>query len=173
VRVHLRGRAQAQAVAELLASDPVDVVYSSPLRRALDTARPLAERHGADLRVRDELREIHYGDYQGLLKTERNLRIRHTHRYDPMPGGESLHDVYRRVERLHGSELVGELRAGRTVAAVGHFWSNRMLVGLMAGVPFDDLFAKSPYKPENGSVWRLELVADGDGPLQVHEARWA
>lgn len=166
------GREQAQAVADRLADETIDMVYASPLSRALDTARPLAEFHGVELRVREELKEINYGGYQGVLKSDRKLRLRKHHLYDTMPGGESLHDVFRRIERLHG-EIEPELRAGRNVAAVGHFWSLRMLVGVLSALPFEELFARSvEFTPANGSVWRVEVVADGGGPLRVERAFW-
>jgi broad specificity phosphatase PhoE len=156
------GRKQARAVADRLAGEAIDAVYASPLSRAVDTARPLAERHGAPLRVRAELKEIDYGGYQGVLKADRKLRLRKHHLYDAMPGGESLHDVFRRIERLH-RELEPELRAGRGVAAVGHFWSLRMLVGVLAGTPFEELFARSvEFSPENGSVWRMDVLEAGE-----------
>jgi broad specificity phosphatase PhoE len=161
------GRAQGQAVADRLAGERIDVVYASTLSRAIDTARPLAERQRAPLRIREELKEIDYGAYQGLLKADRKLRLRKFHLYDAMPGGESLHDVFRRIAHLE-EEIAGELRAGRNVAVVGHFWSLRMLVGVLSGISFEDLFARSvEFKPQNGSVWRLDVVADADRPLQL------
>jgi broad specificity phosphatase PhoE len=167
------GRAQAQAVADRLAADTIDAVYASPLSRALDTARPLATRHGAPLRVREELKEIDYGRYQGVLKADRKLRLRKYHLYEAMPGGESLHDVFRRIERLHG-EIEPELRAGRNVAAVAHFWSLRMLVGVLSGAPFEEQFARSvDFTPENGSVWRMRLEGGPERPLRIGDARWA
>jgi alpha-ribazole phosphatase len=161
------GRAQAQEVADLLAGEPIDIVYASPLSRALDTARPLAERRRAALRVREELKEVNYGAYQGMPKGDRKLRLRKYHLYEAMPGGESLHDVFRRIEDL-SRELEPELRAGCGIAVVAHFWSLRMLVGVLSGVSFDELFARSvEFKPENGAVWRLDVVAEGDEPLRV------
>jgi broad specificity phosphatase PhoE len=166
------GHEQARAVADLLGAETIDAVYASPLSRALDTARPLAERQGAPLRVREELKEIDYGRYQGRLKADGPLRLRQEHLFDAMPGGESLHDVFRRVERVH-AELVPELSAGRTVAAVGHFWSLRMLVGVLSGVPFEELFARSVEStPANGSVWRVGFVAEPGGALRVEDASW-
>ncbi len=171
VALNAVGREQAQAVADRLGDETVDVIYVSSLSRAVETARPLAERHGAPLRVRDELREIHYGDLQGTLKADRALKLRRNHLRERMPGGESLHDVFLRVQRVH-AEVETDLRAGRNVATVAHFWSNRMLVGLLVGASFDDLFERSDYTPENGSVWRMALTG-GDGALRVAEARWA
>lgn len=165
------GVAQARAVVRLLAARPVDAVYCSPLSRAADTARPLAEVRGLEARVRDALKEIDYGRYQGVLKDDRPLRLRHDHRYTAMPGGESLHDVYRRIAHLAG-ELRGELAAGRQLVAVGHFWSNRMLVGVMLGVRFEELFQRMAYKPANGSVYELRWVTDADGSSSVTTTGW-
>lgn len=155
------GVAQARAVAELLAGERIDAVYASPLSRALDTARPLAEARGLPIQVREELKEIDYGRYQGLLKADQPLKLRHEHLVAPMPGGESLHDVFLRVSRFAG-EAAGELAAGRSLAVVGHFWSNRMLAGVLSGVPFDELFTRTRYKPANGSVYELAWRGDGE-----------
>ena len=143
------GREQAQAVADRLADETIDVVYASPLSRALDTARPLAERHGAPLHVRDGLKEIHYGEYQDVLKAERKLRLKRNHRVDRMPGGESLRDVFDRVAVVR-AEVDAELREGRNVAVVAHFWSLRMLAGQVDGLEFDEVLARDDYSPQNG-----------------------
>ncbi|HEX6828216.1 MAG TPA: histidine phosphatase family protein, partial [Burkholderiales bacterium] len=84
------GVEQAQAVAALLREVPIDALYSSTLSRAVDTARPLAEQCGLDIRLREELKEIDYGRYQGMLKNEQPFKLRREHQYDAMPGGESL-----------------------------------------------------------------------------------
>ena len=102
------GRAQVRALAADLAAEPIDVVYASPLRRAVDTARPLAETHAAPLHLRDGLKEIDYGAYQDVLKAERKLRLRRNHRVERMPGGESLRDVFDRVAVVR-AEVEAEL----------------------------------------------------------------
>lgn len=52
------GRAQAQAVARFLLQEPVDHVVSSPMRRARETAQPLADALGMDAEIIDDLAEI-------------------------------------------------------------------------------------------------------------------
>jgi broad specificity phosphatase PhoE len=143
------GREQARALAAALADEPIDVVYSSSLRRALDTARPLADAHGAPLHVRDELREIDYGEYQDVLKAERKLKLKRNHRTERMPGGESLRDVFDRVAVVR-AEVETERRAGRNVAVVAHFWSLRMLAGQVDGLSFDEVLERDDYSPRNG-----------------------
>jgi alpha-ribazole phosphatase/probable phosphoglycerate mutase len=60
-----RGRAQAERVADALASPPPDAVYASDLRRALDTAAPLAARLGLAVIARKALRERDMGAWVG------------------------------------------------------------------------------------------------------------
>jgi broad specificity phosphatase PhoE len=52
------GRTQAQAVAGLLADEPIDAVYVSPMRRASQTGAAIAARHGLAPVVVEDLREI-------------------------------------------------------------------------------------------------------------------
>jgi alpha-ribazole phosphatase/probable phosphoglycerate mutase len=123
------GVAAARALAERL---PVayDAVYSSPRIRALETARPLAERRGFDVEVDERLREIDFGDFEGrtyeeiehdepeLFRAwmERPTTVR-------FPGGESYADLRERavaaldaIRAREGSAIVvthgGVIRAG-------------------------------------------------------------
>lgn len=64
------GLAQSEAVASALAGEPIAAVYSSPLQRALQTARPLAARWGLPVHTDPRLMEIHLGDFQGRLRAE-------------------------------------------------------------------------------------------------------
>lgn len=148
------GRAQADALAAALNHARIDAIYSSPLRRARDTAAPLAQARGLAVVARDELREIDYGALQGCPKDELRLRLRHDYREARLPGGESLRDVYERAARL-GAELAAALYEGAGLAVVGHFWSLRMLAGAMLGLPLAALPAGLDYKPANGSVAEL------------------
>ena len=149
------GAEQAAMVLETLRHEPIDVVYSSPLVRAIETARPLTAGRRLEMRLRPAMREIHYGEYQGLHKAAQPLKLRSAHRYQPMPRGESLFDLYGRVNEFC-AELVRTLRAGRRTVVVGHYWSNRMLVGCLDGLRFDAIMDAPPYKPGTGSV--LEVV---------------
>ena len=51
------GLAQAEHLADYLASEPIDAVYASPLQRAYQTAQPLARRRGLDIGVIDGVAE--------------------------------------------------------------------------------------------------------------------
>jgi probable phosphoglycerate mutase len=64
------GRAQVARLAERLAGEPIDAVYTSPLARTVETARLLAAPHGLPLVLRDGLREISHGRWEGLTRAE-------------------------------------------------------------------------------------------------------
>jgi probable phosphoglycerate mutase len=59
------GEAQARAVAEALAGERFDALYSSDLVRVQQTAAPSAIRLGLEVRLDERLRERHYGSFQG------------------------------------------------------------------------------------------------------------
>jgi broad specificity phosphatase PhoE len=90
------GLLQAQAIADALAGEAIDAVFASPLRRAKQTAEPIAARLGVDIRCDDRLKEIHAGIFQGLLWNEIEAKFPEAARpwreQQPdfvIPGGES------------------------------------------------------------------------------------
>ncbi len=64
------GRSQALAMAFNAAHHEFGAVYSSDLQRALDTAKMVAERRGLVVRTLPQLRERHFGIFQGLTAAE-------------------------------------------------------------------------------------------------------
>jgi len=64
------GRKQARALADLVAAEDVETIYSSPLLRALETARIVATRTGLEITTRDDLREVDTGSWSGLSRAE-------------------------------------------------------------------------------------------------------
>ncbi len=149
------GREQAAALAAALASEPLDIIYSSPLQRALATAAPLAITRRLNVEVRDALTEIDFGRLQGQLKADHDFSLRRTYRDNPIPGGESLRDVWNRLAPV-AEELTRAIGAGLSAAAVGHYWSNRLLVAMMSGQAFEAAAGKGRYRPENASAYALD-----------------
>ncbi len=99
-----RGVAQAHRLAEALRGVGLEVLYTSPLRRARQTAEVVAEALGLPLYEEPRLMEIHQGDWQGRLRAEIAARYPELFRRwleEPWsvtpPGGESLAQVQARV----------------------------------------------------------------------------
>jgi probable phosphoglycerate mutase len=90
------GRAQARALADELAGEPIDAVYSSDLVRAHETARIVAERLGLDVIALPDLREKHFGTWEGLTDREILARFPDARR-GHWGDAETTEDVARRV----------------------------------------------------------------------------
>ena len=65
--VHLneKGRNQAQALADTLATQPIAAIYSSPLERCRETAQPTADALGLPVQIYEHVLEADYGEWQG------------------------------------------------------------------------------------------------------------
>lgn len=102
--LNAKGLAQAHELAEALKDISLDVLVTSPLRRAYQTAEILAEALGLPLQSEPRLMEIHQGDWQGRLRADIAARYPDLFRrweIEPWevtpPGGEHLSQVQARV----------------------------------------------------------------------------
>ncbi len=119
------GRKQALAMAFNAGHHPFTAIYSSDLKRALDTAEALAKRVNLPVNKLAELRERHFGLFQGLTASEGEQRypdayVHYKNRNldDPFETGESLSQLAARIER--GVEFICRQHPGETVAAFTH-----------------------------------------------------
>ena len=120
-----RGRAQAAQAARNLGELGIERLWSSPLRRARETAEPIAAELGLEIEIREDLRELHEADGHGELPAEEQRLRRWSawmaeHPDEPgfaPPGGESFAAVLERVERLK-RDLLAEPE--RRVLSVSH-----------------------------------------------------
>jgi broad specificity phosphatase PhoE len=113
---------QAQRLAEALRDCPLAAVYTSPLARAHETARAIAELHGLTPVEVDELREIDFGDVAGLGFDDFPAELQSGLLREPttvrFPGGETYSELRDRVCRAI-DRIVAD-SAGETVVVVTH-----------------------------------------------------
>jgi broad specificity phosphatase PhoE len=102
------GRKCAAELAEHLGVLPISAIWSSPLRRAMETAKPIAEKLALPVQTTLSLTEIDYGRWTGRRFAELE-NDPYWHRYNRarsgarIPEGERLEAVERRViEQLEG-----------------------------------------------------------------------
>jgi probable phosphoglycerate mutase len=123
------GELQAVELGQLLTGVEPDRVLSSPMRRALDTAR-LAGFEDQVQQV-DALREFDYGEYEGLTSDQIRARRPDWDLFrDGCPGGETVEQVAARVKPLL-DEIV---TAGRRVILFGHGHCLRILAATYLGL---------------------------------------
>jgi probable phosphoglycerate mutase len=163
------GLTQAQIVADLLGTEPIDVIFSSPRERAFYTAREIAEPHELGATVLEMLDEVDFGDWTGKSFDELEG--------DPLwdawngtrgtarpPGGESMAEaVARAVSGLH--ELAEDYPDG-CVAAVTHCDIIRGVIAHFLGLPLDNLLR---FDIDPASVSRLVIGSWGARVMSVNE----
>ncbi len=148
------GRRQAQSLVPYFDKVEVDAVYASDLSRARDTAFPLAKSKGLDMQVISALREIDFGDWEGLTYEEITARwpgaIEHMYSHPDtlkIQNGESFADVQ---ERSYTAlrKILAE-RDGQTIAVISHGGTIRCLLCALLGL---DLHLAWNFKQDNTNV---------------------
>ncbi|MDQ3982893.1 MAG: histidine phosphatase family protein [Actinomycetota bacterium] len=162
------GYRQAIATAEELSHVPVAAVYSSDLKRAYDTAEPIAKTHGVEVEIDPAFREIDQGEWEGLHVDEIRRRwpdlwgpARH---YSTRPGGESPAQVRERA--LAGLERVVKAHPDGSVVVVSHGGTIRWLSAEALG--YDDRRSARIRGVGNGAVVRVAAEIE-DGQLVLSD----
>jgi 2,3-bisphosphoglycerate-dependent phosphoglycerate mutase len=123
--LHELGAGQAVALAARLGRKKIDAVYSSDLRRAVETATPLAEPRGLVVEQRADLREVFLGDWErgefrrrAAARDPEWLKFAASGRWDSVPGSEG-DDAFRTRVTAAIREIAGK-HEGASVAVVCH-----------------------------------------------------
>jgi len=131
------GRKQAQALAEQLAAEPFDAVYSSDLQRATETA-DIIRKSGFQPDAR--LREVNFGDWEGLTYDE--IKSKHPDTLaawesdifkNAPPHGETLEGLAIRVQSM--LDELREKHDDQTVLIVAHGGVLQTLICLALKLP--------------------------------------
>jgi broad specificity phosphatase PhoE len=119
------GERQADRAARIVLAtgEEPTVLLTSPLRRTRETARALSVRTGLEPEIVDDLRELQFGQWEGITRAEM-LEDPHWQRWSrdpenfPPPGGERLSEAGARVARTLGE--AARAHAGGSIAAFSH-----------------------------------------------------
>ncbi|HHY10758.1 MAG TPA: histidine phosphatase family protein [Firmicutes bacterium] len=136
------GLEQAKRTGEFLAGRKIDAAYSSDLKRALLTAKEISRHHNLKPKTDPRLREIAFGLWEGLTRTEVQENYGELYRARQK---DSLHT------RIPGAELPGEVvvrfqaalrdfvsrHQGQTVLVVGHGGCFRWNIASLLHIPLE------------------------------------
>jgi probable phosphoglycerate mutase len=161
------GLAQARRAARLLAAMRPDVLTSSDLRRAADTAAALAELVEMEVTLDERLRETFAGRWQGLTNAEIDKlypdEVRAWRRGEPIRrgGGELESEVAERMVAAV-TDAVEKVPPGGVLVAVTHGGAARVAIGQLLGLGRTEWGALGPLSNCSWSVlgearrgWRL------------------
>lgn len=164
------GKKQSQHLSSWLRDIEIHAVYSSPVRRALETAEIIIkERNGLKIVEEPGVAEIDYGDWVGMTFAEveekynkqyNDYRFRPSHM--KIPGGEAVVDVQKRA--VAAIEKIRKKHEGQRVLVVSHADVTKAILVHYLGLSLDllqkvgcDNGSLSIYR--FGTVWGDRLVA--------------
>lgn len=154
VHLNVAGQAQAVHLSERLAQAPIAALYSSPLERARETAQPLAERLGLEIRLCEDFGEIRFGDWTGkalndLAADPRWQQFNALRSLTRAPGGESMLEVQART--IRALEVLRRQHPNEMIAVVSHGDTIKSALLYLLGLPMD-FYSRFDISPASVSV---------------------
>jgi len=155
------GIKQAELLGKYLSNWKLEAIYSSPIKRALDTANIIARYQKIGVNIAEGLIDFDYGEWQSLPEQEVKrlypalLNEWHNNPHKVrMPGGESLEDVRRRA-----IEVVNDIlsKYQGSVVLVSHRVVNKVLICSLLGLD------NSHFWNINQDVGGITIFNYGDG----------
>lgn len=172
------GRREAQRAAQALEDIDLHRAYTSKLRRAKHTLDEIAQHLQRDDIERSEHAELNERDY-GELTGKNKWQVKEEYGEEkfmawrrswdhPVPGGETLKDVSRRVLPFYEQRILADLREGKNVIVAAHGNSLRALIKYLEEVADDQA-----HTVEIGTGEVLVYEIDDTGKLLKKEIRLA
>ena len=128
------GVKHSKRLVKLLSKEKIDKIISSPLDRAINTAKPISKALNLKIEKENLLREFDFGSLDGKNEQGESLQgliNRRNNLYYKFPNGESYKDVLKRVEKFLKSFLNKKLKQ---VLLVSHAGINRAILTLLLGL---------------------------------------
>jgi broad specificity phosphatase PhoE len=151
------GLKQARLLGECLADEKIDVVYSSPLERAVKTAEIIAAPHRLKVNIVANLKDIDCGQWQGLTLKEVQKKYEEiyqdwldTPEQVRLPGGETLEDVRSRALPFVQDAV---MRCGEgKIVLVSHRVVNKVLICALLRLDNSSFWS---FKMDTGAITRF------------------
>jgi broad specificity phosphatase PhoE len=164
----VEGRLQAELLGKRLAGESFAAVYGSSLQRAIETATIVARPHGLPVTVRDGLREIDHGRWEGLRHEEAAAMYPEEYaawQHDPFSfapaGGEAGKLVLERA--LSAFRQIVETHPDERVLVVSHKATIRLVIAHALG--FDPRGYRDRLEQMPACLNIIEMGRDGSGRL--------
>jgi broad specificity phosphatase PhoE len=140
-----KGRRLALELGERRRDDGIACVFSSDLRRAVETAEIAFEGTNVEIRRDERLRECNYGELNGAPVAQLEPRRRFVD--EPYPGGESYRNCVGKMRRFLAD--VAREFDGRRVLVIAHSAQRYALCHLLEGMPLEEL-VDAPFEWQEG-----------------------
>ena len=161
IQLNIRGQEQAAEIARTLSQLPIKAIYSSPLERAVETAKPLAMSLGLGIQLRPDLTDTDVGQWAGrswrvLGRTRLWKVIQKTPSQFQFPGGETFVQTQQRV--VSTLDAIASTHADELIAVVFHADPIKLAVAYYLGLSLDNFQRLTVH---TGSVTIMKMDASG------------
>ena len=161
------GKAQAERLGEYLKTEKIDVIYSSPLKRTIDTANCIARHHHLKIELEPELKEIDAAELEGAHVSEISAQLeqiligqRDADELFEAYGGESLREVKQRA--WSAIERIASKHPEETIVVVSHYFVILSIICAVLDIPLSRI---NRFRIGEGSI--NIIILDGKVPRLV------
>ena len=172
IPLNQKGRLQAKILASRLKNNDIDVIYTSDLSRASQTANIIGNSVQTSLISETRLRERNYGEWQGKSWAEihiNNPNVKKKWRKDPLhskpPQGESIQELFNRVSDFF-SELLKS--SYKNVLVVAHNSPLRIIISIAKKISLEELHTIDHLS--NTEIIHIQFI---EGNLSINEQEFA
>jgi len=168
-----KGKEQAIKAAQALKNEKIEAIYSSDLKRAMETAQEIAKLHNLKVIPDKRLREFDSGDFTHLkdrwdrfvkLKDSESKRLGIESYEVKIPGGESELDHFHRVR-----DFFREIKNHKgNIVLVGHGGTNKLFFGAAESVPREEMYS---VPQDNSAISVVELTKKGNKIIKVNDIK--
>ncbi len=152
------GLRQIGRMAEVLRDEPIDVIISSPLQRAVLTAQSIAKYHSLPIQTNPDLKEVNVGEFDGLCTLD--IPVSFTEMLldwwkggrERLPGGESFQELQDRTWAVVRPYI--ENRAHENVLVVSHYFTTLSIILKAMDFPLTML---TRFRMDPGCISALEF----------------
>lgn len=127
-KLNKNGIIQANKLANRLRGEKIDAIYSSPLKRALDTAKIIGKLHpDTSIKIDKRIIERSLGNFEGMyLEKFKSLNLDIND--EGIMDKENVEKIGKMIERVKNFiEELGEKEKKKTILICGHFWINNVI----------------------------------------------
>ncbi len=163
------GIEQFSLIAAALKNHPIHSVYSSDLKRTRICAEIVAEPHSLKPTTHPELRELCFGEWEGMSVQEINQkypnelesRLKNIETFS-VEGGESFHQLKDRV--IPKFEEIVANHSNDSIVILVHGGVNRVILGHLLGIPISNIFR---IQQEYGAINVIQFYADNNSVAEL------
>lgn len=150
-----QGIDQARSLGKSLKDRRFDYIYSSDLARCVDTTKEVTKYHtDTTLELTKDLREINFGDIQGMRASDVEWDSYEGDFLNKKPGGgESILELQDRIVSF--LDKISEVHKGQSILLVTHGGPMRAVKSYFEDIPMETLFHQ---EIGNCEVWDLDLT---------------